>query len=67
MILHAVVCIIPVLKNLSTVENVLLVDVIIMWLYSTTKYVLERISLVRDTIITLLFLLHPNISSLEHM
>jgi hypothetical protein len=66
-ILHTVVYTIPSLKNLSTVENVELVDVVVMWLYPTTKYMLERISLVRGKIMTLLFLLHPNISYLEHM
>jgi len=67
-ILHTVVYIFSCLKNLSTIENVeLVVDLIFMRLYATTKYMLEHISLVRDTIITLLFLLHPNISSVEHM
>jgi len=67
-ILHTVVYIVSGLKNVSAIENPeLVVDVIFKRLYSITKYMLERISLVRDTIITLLFLLHPNISSLEHM
>jgi len=67
-ILHTVEYIISSLKNLSAVENVeLVVDVIFMRLYSSTKYMLECINLVRDTNITLLFLLRTNISSLEHM
>jgi len=51
--LHTVVYIISSLKNLSAIENAgLVVDVNFMRLYSTTKYILEHISLVRDTIIT---------------